>query len=262
MDEIRDVLRAAKRRDPKAFANAEFKPVVAGDYKRAIAAGLVLGDPGAIGLKPLVGDKSGGYYLIWADGPIRSCIVYFGSAGQKYVAAASETELVSMLPYGAGVHDAMGFWFRRLTEPQTPTIAPEDLTPAAVEAHRTSGDPSDAWVGKMAEAVAAAGIKLEQDPLARIEAVNRAVLVPWLAVCERRFETQLVAADLERPARAYRASELFQIGERIEHPTFGDGVVEARTEPGKMTVFFKSGRKVLAQAKEPPVVQKTIQKRR
>jgi hypothetical protein len=63
-----------------------------------------------------------------------------------------------------------------------------------------------------------------------------------------RFEKPAVAADLSKPSRPYRASELFEIGERIDHPSFGQGVIEL-SEPGKVTVFFASGRRVLAQAK-------------
>ena len=63
-----------------------------------------------------------------------------------------------------------------------------------------------------------------------------------------RFEKPAVAADLSKPARPYRASELFEIGERIDHPSFGQGVVEL-SEAGKITVFFGSGRRVLVQAK-------------
>ena len=63
-----------------------------------------------------------------------------------------------------------------------------------------------------------------------------------------RFEKPAVAADLSRPVRSYRASESFEVGDRVEHPSFGQGVVEA-AEPGKITVFFGTGRRVLAQAK-------------
>ena len=63
-----------------------------------------------------------------------------------------------------------------------------------------------------------------------------------------RFEKPAVAADLTKPARSYRASESFAVGERVEHPSFGQGVVEI-SEPGKITVFFASGRRVLVQAK-------------
>lgn len=66
-----------------------------------------------------------------------------------------------------------------------------------------------------------------------------------------RFEKPAVTADLSRPVRPYRASEHFEVGERIEHPSFGQGVVEI-AEPGKITVFFASGRRVLAQAKGAP----------
>jgi hypothetical protein len=66
-----------------------------------------------------------------------------------------------------------------------------------------------------------------------------------------RFEKPAVSADLSKPSRPYRASEQFEVGERIEHPAFGQGVVEV-AEPGKITVFFASGRRVLVQAKTAP----------
>jgi hypothetical protein len=58
-----------------------------------------------------------------------------------------------------------------------------------------------------------------------------------------------VAADLTKPARPYRASEKFEVGERIDHPSFGQGVIEI-AEPGKITVFFATGRRVLVQSKD------------
>jgi hypothetical protein len=63
-----------------------------------------------------------------------------------------------------------------------------------------------------------------------------------------RFEKPAVSADLSKPTRPYRASELYETGERIDHPSFGQGVVEI-AELGKITVFFASGRRVLAQAR-------------
>jgi hypothetical protein len=64
-----------------------------------------------------------------------------------------------------------------------------------------------------------------------------------------RFEKPAVVADLAKPVRTYRASERFEVGERVEHPSFGQGVVEI-SEPGKATMFFATGRRVLVQAKE------------
>jgi hypothetical protein len=63
-----------------------------------------------------------------------------------------------------------------------------------------------------------------------------------------RFEKPAVAADLTKPSRPYRASERFEVGERVDHPSFGQGIVEL-SEPGKVTVFFGTGRRVLAQSK-------------
>lgn len=63
-----------------------------------------------------------------------------------------------------------------------------------------------------------------------------------------RFEKPAVAADLSKAVRPYRASEQFEVGDRIDHVNFGQGVVET-AEPGKITVFFATGRRVLVQSK-------------
>jgi hypothetical protein len=64
-----------------------------------------------------------------------------------------------------------------------------------------------------------------------------------------RFEKPAVAADLSKPSRPYRASEKFEVGERVDHPTFGQGIIEL-SEPGKVTVFFATGRRLLVQSKD------------
>jgi hypothetical protein len=66
-----------------------------------------------------------------------------------------------------------------------------------------------------------------------------------------RFEKPAVAADLSRAVRPYSAIERYAIGDRIDHSVFGQGVVEASPEPGKVTVFFAVGRKVLVQSRDP-----------
>jgi hypothetical protein len=81
-------------------------------------------------------------------------------------------------------------------------------------------------------------------------AEHRAERVPTTSSAPReRFEKPAVAADLSKPVRKYGASLKYEVAERVEHPTFGQGVVEV-SEPGKVTVFFATGRRVLAQAKE------------
>jgi hypothetical protein len=58
-----------------------------------------------------------------------------------------------------------------------------------------------------------------------------------------------VAADLGRPVRRYGASEIFSAGDRIQHPSFGLGIVQGSPGPGKINVAFPGGPRVLAQAK-------------
>ena len=82
----------------------------------------------------------------------------------------------------------------------------------------------------------------------KLPATNRPPKEPKATVVER-FEKPAVAADLSKSVRPYRASEKFAVGERIDHPSFGQGVIEL-SEPGKITVFFATGRRVLAQSKE------------
>jgi transcription elongation factor Elf1 len=56
----------------------------------------------------------------------------------------------------------------------------------------------------------------------------------------------LVEPDLSRPIRIYKMTDAYAPGDRVEHPKFGQGVVELLSGPGKMTVFFEDGRRVLA----------------
>lgn len=59
-----------------------------------------------------------------------------------------------------------------------------------------------------------------------------------------RFESARVATDMSKPLRTYRASDSYEVGDRVEHPSFGQGVAES-IDDGKVTVFFPGGRKVL-----------------
>ena len=92
---------------------------------------------------------------------------------------------------------------------------------------------------KMAKEAHAAKVKAAKEP--RVPKEPKAPT--------ERFDRPLVAADLNLPVRPYRASESFPLGQRVSHVTFGEGVVELHGDPGKMTVFFAVGRKVLACAK-------------
>jgi hypothetical protein len=64
-----------------------------------------------------------------------------------------------------------------------------------------------------------------------------------------RFERASIQADMSKPIVPYRASARYTVADRVEHPTFGTGTVEI-VESGKITVFFATGRKVLASSKE------------
>lgn len=56
----------------------------------------------------------------------------------------------------------------------------------------------------------------------------------------------MVEPDMSRPIRLYKMTDAFEPGDRVEHPKFGQGVVELLSGPGKMMVFFEDGRRTLA----------------
>jgi hypothetical protein len=63
-----------------------------------------------------------------------------------------------------------------------------------------------------------------------------------------RIARPSVQADLSKPARPYRPADKYEVGERVDHPTFGQGVVES-VDTAKATIFFATGRKVLVHDK-------------
>jgi hypothetical protein len=55
--------------------------------------------------------------------------------------------------------------------------------------------------------------------------------------------------DPNRPATRYRPQESFRTGDLIEHPSFGRGRVEALVAPGKISVQFNDGVRLLVHAR-------------
>ena len=58
---------------------------------------------------------------------------------------------------------------------------------------------------------------------------------PWATLSQGREES----------ARPYSPAEIYTPGELLSHPKFALGYVQARTAPGKISVLFQSGAKVL-----------------
>lgn len=59
----------------------------------------------------------------------------------------------------------------------------------------------------------------------------------------------IVAANPERPARAYSMRETYQPGDVVEHPTLGKGVVQSVIGPLKVEILFGAERRILVQGK-------------
>jgi hypothetical protein len=62
----------------------------------------------------------------------------------------------------------------------------------------------------------------------------------------------MVEANPSRPPKTYRSTDCYRIGDRIEHPRFGAGVVDRVAGPEKIQVFFPDGHRVLVHARGNP----------
>ena len=59
----------------------------------------------------------------------------------------------------------------------------------------------------------------------------------------------IVEADLSRPRRSFDTSETYAVGDRIVHPSFGEGVVQAVVGATKVEILFAVGAKTMAHAR-------------
>jgi hypothetical protein len=64
--------------------------------------------------------------------------------------------------------------------------------------------------------------------------------------------------DPDKPPRPYSARDVYQPGERIDHPSFGTGVVASAPGPGKVDVVFPSGSRTLACAKAESTLERPV----
>ena len=55
----------------------------------------------------------------------------------------------------------------------------------------------------------------------------------------------VVEADLSRPSRRFQMSETYEVGDRVVHTSFGEGVVQAVTGVRKVEILFDAGPKTL-----------------
>ena len=60
-----------------------------------------------------------------------------------------------------------------------------------------------------------------------------------------RAQTPVVEADSSRPRRAFRASDTYEVGDRVVHASFGEGVVQMVKGAAKIEVLFEAGPKTL-----------------
>jgi len=61
----------------------------------------------------------------------------------------------------------------------------------------------------------------------------------------------MVEPDLTRPIRPYQTSEIYAVGDRIDHQSFGTGIIERIMSPSKVQVYFSDGQKMLLQGRAP-----------
>jgi len=63
----------------------------------------------------------------------------------------------------------------------------------------------------------------------------------------------IIEADESRPRRDFSMSETYQVGDRVVHTSFGEGVVQEVPTPAKIVVLFEVGSKMLVQGRGNPI---------
>lgn len=104
--------------------------------------------------------------------------------------------------------------------------------------HRYKPPEGEARVDAAPRRRAASSTATKKKTTRKKTAKKKAKKSPW--------DEPLTEPDLSRPIRPYKLSERYEPGDRVQHPKFGEGVVEILTGQGKMNVFFEDGRKTLA----------------
>ena len=86
-------------------------------------------------------------------------------------------------------------------------------------------------------------------------AVQKAPRAPREAKAEKTVPVELEwmkqMNSSNRPLKTYAANEPFQVGDRISHPSFGEGVVQKLIFPNKMEIIFRNDIKTLIHAGKP-----------
>ena len=63
----------------------------------------------------------------------------------------------------------------------------------------------------------------------------------------RKSAKPVIEPDASRPRRSFDPKHSYEAGDRLLHPTFGEGVVQATLGATKMEVLFEVGTKLLVQ---------------
>lgn len=62
---------------------------------------------------------------------------------------------------------------------------------------------------------------------------------------------KLMSAHREIPGKAYSTKSRFALGDKLSHPTFGDGIVGKLIYPNKLEVIFRTDVKILIHSGNP-----------
>lgn len=84
-----------------------------------------------------------------------------------------------------------------------------------------------------------------RDPAANSDASRKSDTKRRATTRAKLRVAEVVEADPSRASRPFRMTQTYQVGDRVEHSSFGEGVVQESAGPKKVRVLFASGIKVL-----------------
>ncbi len=220
----------------------------------------------ALGAEALVRDSTGGVYLVW--NAVRGApVVYSGSEGQLFVAAASEVDFLRLIPWGETLVQGLMRrawesianlnlpWSDPLDGPPKKEIDEVNLKAMEAEDFKLALAPypklyPQKKVDNFLAALEAAKITPTKQPAAEVHAASQTLLLRWIDTCEalrdggpsRTLRHPVLSALADAPAD-YAREATYGVNDVFRHPKFGDGVVAKVVSPALIDVAFVMGRR-------------------
>lgn len=95
------------------------------------------------------------------------------------------------------------------------------------------------------------GARHRYRPIVNKRSATRRAVTTRTRRAARKIPRSIVEADMSRPRRSFQTTDAYQVGDRVIHPSFGEGVVQHLIGATKVEVLFEAGLKTMVHGRAP-----------